>query len=157
MKNKILYSFFLMGFLIISFSSLVYLYEKKSLVLNFISEKVSYITNTNNNSKNYQNSEQIEKDRYWANKILNGGYILHFRHAERDKWIDVEMYDALESDLHNNGFDESRYDESDYFENAVCLNYRGKIQARAMGEHINIRTAYRESFFFRIMQGQTNS
>ena len=79
MKNKILYCFFLMGFLIISFSSLVYLYEKKSLVLNFISEKVSYITNTNNNSKNYQNSEQIEKDRYWANKILNGGYILHFR------------------------------------------------------------------------------
>ena len=57
-------------------------------------------------------------------------------YAERDKWIDVEMYDALESDLHNNGFDESRYAESDYFENAVCLNYRGKIQARAMGEHI---------------------
>ena len=50
-----------MGFLIISFSSLVYLYEKKSLVLNFISEKVSYITNTNNNSKNYQNSEQHRK------------------------------------------------------------------------------------------------
>ena len=23
--------------------------------------------------------------------------ILHFRHAERDKWIDVQKYDALES------------------------------------------------------------
>jgi phosphohistidine phosphatase SixA len=67
---------------------------------------------------------------------LNGGYILHFRHAERDKWIDVQMYDVLESDLHTNGIDESRYAENDYFSQAVCLNERGKIQAKAMGEHI---------------------
>ena len=68
---------------------------------------------------------------------MNGGYILHFRHAERDKWIDVQMYDALESDLHTNGKNESRYAEKDYFSDAVCLNTRGKIQARAMGESLN--------------------
>lgn len=77
-----------------------------------------------------------ENDEYWANKILDGGYILHFRHAERDKWIDVPMYDALESDLHKNGYNDSRYAENDYFAQAVCLNKRGKVQAKAMGEHI---------------------
>jgi hypothetical protein len=60
-----------------------------------------------------------EQDIYWANKILNGGYILHFRHAGREKWIDVQMYDALESDLHNNGENESRYAENDYFSKAL--------------------------------------
>ena len=65
---------------------------------------------------------------------MKGGYILHFRHAERDKWIDVAMYDALESDLHDNGLNESRYAENDYLNRAVCLNDRGKIQAKAMGE-----------------------
>jgi phosphohistidine phosphatase SixA len=46
------------------------------------------------------------------------------------------MYDVLESDLHINGVDGSRYAENDYFSQAVCLNERGKIQAKAMGEHI---------------------
>ena len=32
-------------------------------------------------------------------EILKGGYILHVRHAERDKWIDVKIYDAFESDV----------------------------------------------------------
>ena len=67
---------------------------------------------------------------------MNGGYILHFRHAERHKWIDVTMYDALESDLHDNGTNESRYAENDYFAEAVCLNERGKVQAKAMGESL---------------------
>ena len=67
---------------------------------------------------------------------MEGGYILHFRHAERDKWIDVTMYDALESDVHDNGLDNGRFAEDDYFDQAVCLNSRGKIQAKAMGEHL---------------------
>ena len=65
---------------------------------------------------------------------MNGGFILHFQHAERDKWIDVQMYDALESDVHSNGLNESRYAENDHFNKAVCLNERGKIQAKAIGE-----------------------
>ena len=71
---------------------------------------------------------------YWAREIMKGGYILHFRHAEREKWIDVQMYDALESDLHQNGKNQSRLAEFDYFTKAVCLNSRGVTQARAMGE-----------------------
>ena len=47
------------------------------------------------------------------------------------------MYDALESDVHNNGLNQSRLAEKDYFKNAVCLNERGMIQAKAMGEHID--------------------
>lgn len=73
---------------------------------------------------------------FWAKEIMKGGYILHFRHAERDKWIDVQMYDALESIAHSNGPNESRYGENDYFANAVCLNERGMIQAKAMGESL---------------------
>ena len=55
--------------------------------------------------------------------------------AERDKWIDVTMYDALESDLHNNGKDGSRFAENDYFADAVCLNSRGKFK---LGQWANI-------------------
>ncbi len=65
-----------------------------------------------------------------------GGYILHFRHAERDKWIDVVNYDSLDSHVHNKGDNQTRYPEKDYFSSAVCLNERGKVQARVMAEHL---------------------
>ena len=39
--------------------------------------------------------------------------------------------------MHQNDKNESRYAENDYFEKAVCLNERGKVQAKAIGEHIN--------------------
>ena len=77
-----------------------------------------------------------EMDKFWAKKLLDGGYILHFRHAERDKWIDVEKYDSLESDVNLNGNNGTRYAEKDYFSKAVCLNSRGKVQAKAIGEHL---------------------
>lgn len=70
-------------------------------------------------------------DQYWAQEILNGGYILHFRHAERDKWIDVQMYDFLESN-----FQDYNAAEREYFSEAVCLNERGKVQAQALGDVI---------------------
>ena len=106
--------------IVITTASLVYLYDERKR----ISGKLV----------NYLN--EGKGDVYWANEILKGGYILHFRHAERDKWIDVQMYDSLEADHHSNGPDNSRFAENDYFSKAVCLNYRGKIQARAMGEHL---------------------
>ena len=62
-----------------------------------------------------------------ANKIISGGYILFFRHAEREKWIDVTMYDYLESN-------KDRFGENEDYERAVCLSDRGKIQAKTMGE-----------------------
>ena len=112
--------------LIVSFSSVLNIYEKRNKIFLFLNDKF------NESSSYYLDKSDI----YWAKEILNGGYILHFRHAERDKWIDVQMYDALESDLHKNGLDESRYAENEYFNKAVCLNDRGKIQAKAIGESI---------------------
>ena len=112
--------------LFISSSSFLYLYNQRGSVIAYL-------------YPSYKKDNKIDirdKDIEFANKLMEGGYIIHFRHAERDKWIDVQMYDSLESDLHNNGVNESRYAENDYFKNAVCLNKRGLIQAKAIGEHI---------------------
>ena len=52
------------------------------------------------------------------------------------KWIDVKKYDSIE--VLNN-----LKAENEYFSKAVCLNDRGLIQARAMGEIIdNINLPY---------------
>ena len=125
-KSKIaLFILFLM-LCLISFSSLVHLYDSWGKITNFYYKQFG-------GDSAYGVTEQ---DDYWAKELMNGGYILHFRHAERDKWIDTQMYDALESDVHLNGSNESRYAENDYFSKAVCLNERGKVQAKAIGEII---------------------
>ena len=64
-----------------------------------------------------------------AAKVAQGGFILFFRHAEREKWIDVAMYDAIEANHLSNA-------ENRYFKDAVCLSTRGVVQARAMGDVI---------------------
>ena len=46
------------------------------------------------------------------------------------------MYDALESELQEKSSNSFRFAENEYFEGAVCLNKRGKIQARTMAEVI---------------------
>ena len=62
--------------------------------------------------------EHEDKNKYWAKKILSGGFILFFRHAERDKWIDVAMYDALESQLlDKKNLNSFRFAENEYFAN----------------------------------------
>ena len=76
------------------------------------------------------NPKKSGNDKFWAKEILNGGYILWFRHAERDKWIDVRMFDSIENGLDN------RFAENEYFKDAVCLNKRGEIQAKGMSEMI---------------------
>lgn len=118
---------------IIFISAIIDLYEKRGKFKSFIKSKVQ----KKEISSKQETLPSVRGDNYWAKEIMNGGYILHFRHAERDKWVDVQMYDLLESDLHNNGKEESRYAENDYFANAVCLNKKGKIQAKAMGESLN--------------------
>jgi phosphohistidine phosphatase SixA len=124
---KILFFF---SFIIVTISSILHLYEVRNKIKVFIVKPFEPFKN------NYEKSKQ-KNDIYWAKEILNGGYILHFRHAEENKWIDGKMYDLLESDVHQNGQDKSRYAENDYFRKAVCLNKRGKVQAKAIGEHIN--------------------
>ena len=122
---------FLLGsaILLFSLSSLTYLTKERK----FITRNIKDIISGNNHFNNYGKSE---KDKIWAKKILSGGYILFFRHAERDKWIDVQMYDALESEPQEKNSESFRFAENEYFEGAVCLNKRGKIQAKAMGEVI---------------------
>tara|TARA_B100000212_G_C27358985_1_gene527265 strand:+ start:483 stop:1280 length:798 start_codon:yes stop_codon:yes gene_type:complete len=111
---------------VVTFNSAFELYENKSDVKKLFLKQVN----------DYEKIGGSKADKYWAKKLLEGGYILHFRHAERDKWIDVQMYDALESDVHNNGKNQSRLAENDYFKDAVCLNSRGMVQAQLMGEQL---------------------
>ncbi len=129
-RKFLIYIFYIISFfllLIVAFASFVYLYENKDKIIKYLNTSLGSTASTYNINK---------KDLFWAQEILKGGYILHFRHAERDKWIDVQMYDALESDLITNNSDHTRFAENDYFSDAVCLNERGKVQASVMGEHI---------------------
>ena len=77
---------------------------------------------------------QSDSDQFWAKKILEGGYILYFRHAERDKYIDVQVYDLLESNFSPKASSGYRLGEDEYFSGAVCLNERGLIQAKSISE-----------------------
>ena len=131
--EKVLLIFIIFILFINFFSSLVLIYDKRKKISNFVSSNI--INKKESGNANYDDPNKQDHN-LWANKILQGGYILHFRHAARDKWIDVQKYDALESHVHKNGLNSSRFAENDYFANAVCLNSRGKIQAKAIREHI---------------------
>ena len=115
--------------LLFSLSSITYLVRQKG----YIAENVKQLIYGKKYTLDY---EKNENNKFWAKKILSGGFILFFRHAERDKWIDVQMYDALESELQDKNPNSFRFAENEYFADAVCLNKRGKIQAKAMGEVI---------------------
>jgi len=67
-----------------------------------------------------------KNNKKWAKEIMNGGYILYFRHTEKNKWIDGVVYDALEAS------DNERFGEKEYFEKHTCLNEKGKSQAKAI-------------------------
>ena len=123
-KTKILKIFvilgFLVGFFLILLSSMVNLYQKRFEISKFINKKTS---------SQYQHT-LVWKQRDLAKDIIsNGGYILLFRHAEREKWIDVEKYDSIEVLNNLNA-------ENEYFSKAVCLSDRGLVQGKAMGELI---------------------
>lgn len=81
-------------------------------------------------------SENLELNEYWAKEIVKGGYILFFRHAQREKWNDiVTAYDAYE--LVN--AIEAR---GSWFERAVCLTPRGIKDAKLIGivfQHAKIK------------------
>ena len=123
LKNILLGS----AILLVSLSSITYLVKQRR----YISENIKQLISGKSYNLDYDNNE---KNKLWAKKILSGGYILFFRHAERDKWIDVQMYDALETEILDKSSKSFRFAENEYFEGAVCLNKRGKIQAKAMGE-----------------------
>lgn len=112
--------------LIITFASLIFLYEKKDKILVNLKRTTS-------------NTDYVKEDKKWFKEIIdNPGYILFFRHAEREKWLDVKFYDAIELE-HNILAENSSFDK------AVCLSSRGIEQAKMMGEYfkkinLNIKT-----------------
>ena len=117
LKNLFL-TIILIAIFIITFASSVYLYEKRTKILNKIRGSNSNDSYIEFNEKKYALAKNI---------IEKGGYILHFRHAHREKWIDVTMYDSVE-------VNQKRKAEGEYFKKAVCLSDMGKVQAKMMGE-----------------------
>ncbi len=85
------------------------------------------IKKINKNLKN--NYEYISPDQHklWAKKIVDGGYILHIRHAMREKWADVTAYDAIE--LLENADARTK----SYFR-AVCLTEKGIEDAKLINK-----------------------
>ena len=71
-------------------------------------------------------AEKQKQDLHWARKVLSGGYILHFRHAQREKWHDAAAFDAYELATSTNGADAS-------FSRATCLTPQGVEEARLIG------------------------
>ena len=124
--KKNIYIIIIFPILIILFDSFLSIYEKKDKILN-------KLIATSNKEKSYKKfSKTQNKDKIWADRILNkGGYILYFRHAEREKWIDVASYDALEMLKKIDARKSS-------FSKATCLSSKGLEQAKLMGEIIKI-------------------
>lgn len=121
-QKKYFLIIFSLCLIVITLSSLVNIYKNKQNFKRFFN-KLSTSMNLKSNYVEY------DKQKYeLANQIISeGGYILHFRHAHREKWIDVAMYDSVE-------INEKRRAENEYFKNAVCLSSMGMIQAKMMGE-----------------------
>ena len=68
-----------------------------------------------------------ENNKLWAERIVKGGYILHFRHAQREKWRDSAAFDAYEA---ANGIDAS----TSSFARATCLTEQGVEEAKLIGQ-----------------------
>lgn len=82
----------------------------------------------------YQDNMSYESDRYWAKKIKNGGYILHFRHAQREKWNEASAFDAYEIISETSA-------ENSSFARATCLTSQGIEESKLIGkvfDHNNI-------------------
>ncbi len=73
-----------------------------------------------------QAARRAPQNALWAKNVVKGGYILHFRHAQREKWNDVTAFDAHE--LINN-IDASTAS----FYKATCLTPQGEEEAKLLG------------------------
>jgi broad specificity phosphatase PhoE len=73
------------------------------------------------------NYNEKKLDEKWAKEVIKGGYLLWFRHAERDKWTGtVTVYDWEQI---SKSIDASKTE----WANAVCLNTKGSQEARLIG------------------------
>ena len=103
-------------------SSSGYLFDKVKPLLKSALRGESYVSP----------SKKSELDIFWAQKIVDGGYILHLRHAMREKFSSsVTAYDAIE--LINE--DDAR--ETEYYR-AVCLTERGILDSKLIGKTFDL-------------------
>ena len=70
---------------------------------------------------------------HWAHEVIKGGYILHFRHAQRAKWTSVTAFDAVELYQKLDASSES-------FSAATCLTPRGIQEAELIGRVFDMLT-----------------
>lgn len=122
--------------------NLLTIYEHRKSVLNFVgisggeikqSKKAPAEAATKAGPRKIDYSSKADQ-REWAKKVAGGGYVLFFRHAERNKWLDVHMYDVL--DVQGVPLSDDPTTKEGVPASAVCLNARGLVQARVMGEYI---------------------
>lgn len=66
-----------------------------------------------------------DDNKKWAEKIINGGYILVVRHGHRDKWENINAFDIY-SIVNNERAEEKSYKSS------VCLSNKGKEQIKML-------------------------
>jgi len=126
MNKSLKYLILLVGLIILgilTFSASINIYVNKDRIINTIKGTTSEGRARGLDYTADPAQVQLAKD------IIEGGYILYFRHAHREKWIDVAMYDAMEATKLLKA-------ENLYFKDAVCLSSMGVIQAQMMGEFI---------------------
>jgi phosphohistidine phosphatase SixA len=66
-------------------------------------------------------------DVIWAERVIQGGYILVFRHADRELWDEVTAFDAYE-------LASATAAEESSFARATCLSERGVEEAKLIGK-----------------------
>lgn len=136
-------SLIISGSTIVVFSSALSLYENLTKKINLkllLGNQRDKITNLISNNSKEEDSSKLKKlikpKEFWANEIKKGGFILFMRHAKRDKWKDVSMYDAAEVKLFKKNKLAESYGENTYYANGVCLNKKGIAQAKMIKEKI---------------------
>ena len=72
-------------------------------------------------------ARKLEQNKVWAERVIQGGYILHFRHAQREKWHDSSAFDSYAL---AKGIDVA----GSAFARATCLTPQGVEEAKLIGE-----------------------
>jgi phosphohistidine phosphatase SixA len=92
----------------------------------FLDQTMAHADLRDFNSNVYELSPEEKLDLEWAEKLKAGGYIIHFRHAQREQWPDVTAFDAYEIIKKIKARDSS-------FSGATCLTKQGIEEAKLLG------------------------
>ncbi len=83
-------------------------------------------------------AKEDEEHTKWVNKLQQGGYFLHLRHAMREKWDTATSFDAI-------AVQDSADARNENYYRAVCLTEKGIIESKLTGEifkRSNIKVSY---------------